>query len=149
MTRHLVLALALALTACTGAAPEAAPAPAAASDPMAGLVRWRDQGIRDYTVDLTVSCMCRHRGTYTLTVDDGRLLAAVGASGESAGDDVAQLLPTVDGLYRQIAGAMLSGSPVRVELDPTLSYPRDVVLGTPENDAGVVYTLRDLRPATR
>jgi hypothetical protein len=34
-------------------------------------------------------------------------------------------------------------------LDPVLSYPRDVVLGTPENDAGVTYTLRDLRRIDR
>jgi hypothetical protein len=138
------LLLSLVLAGCAPTAPDLGPA--AASDPLAGLTRWRELGIQDYTVELTVSCMCRHRGTYRLTVDEGRLARALTASGEAADAGVASLLPTVDALYGQIADAMRSGTPTRVELDPALSYPRDVVLGTPENDAGVSYAMRDLRP---
>lgn len=147
MMRTAAAVLLLFAAAC---APRAAgPAPEPAPSALDGMVRWREQGIRDYTMRLTVSCMCRHRGEYQVTVQNGGFRSAVSAAGALVDADVAVLLPTVDALYRQIADAMLAGTPVRVELDSELSYPRDVVLGTPENDAGVVYALRDLRPAGR
>ena len=140
--------LLLALAACGPSAPQPEPS-SPAPGLMDGMVRWREQGIRDYTVQLTVSCFCRHRGEYRMTVRDGGLHSAQNSGGVLVDADVAVLLPTVDGLYRQIADAMLAGMPVRVALDPALSYPTETAIGTPENDAGVVYRMRDLRPAGR
>jgi hypothetical protein len=146
--RALRVAVLAAVAAC-GTRPAPAPAPGPA-DALDGMVRWREGAVRDYTVQLTVSCMCVHRGSYLVTVQDGRMADAVSSDTRQPADErVRSLLPTVDALYQQIADAMLAGSPVRVQLDPALSYPADVVIGTPENDAGVTYTLRDLRPRGR
>jgi hypothetical protein len=145
MSRWL-LGLAL-LAACARPAPPAPlPGPAAALD---GMVRWRERAVRDYTVSLTVSCMCIHRGDYRLTVRDGRTASALDGSSAAVSAERLALLPSVDALYQQIADALLSGTPVRVELDPALSFPTQAVIGTPENDAGVVYQMRDLVPTSR
>jgi hypothetical protein len=93
-------------------------------DLAAARARWAAAGLDAYRYTVSRQCFCppEYSGPYEATVRDGAL-ASLTYAGRPA--DMQQFaVPTVEGLFDQIAGAYASGaSSVRVTYDARLGYP--------------------------
>lgn len=108
--------------------------------------KWEAQRLDDYRFTVARTCRC---------TDEARQPAVV----EVRGDRVVKVTSvgtgreldpglgfTVDELFDRIAAAERSGSAPAVQYHPRRGYPTRATVGTPENDAGVEYSLSSLEP---
>jgi hypothetical protein len=117
--------------------------------------RWADNGPADYDYTFTRGCFCPEEfvGPYQVSVVDGEIVAAsfrgtdlfdIGMLEISRYDEIVK---TVEGLFDEIARAMVEADAVTAEYDPVLGFPTNVSIDWIRNaaDDEVFYTIADLR----
>ncbi len=138
----LAVALTLALDSCGGAtSPE--------DDLASARARWTRRAPPAYTFTMYRSCECLPdmSGPVVVTVRD-RVVESryYTSSGAAVPAPYAPLFPAVEGLFALIETAIRDGtSPLEVQYDRVLGYPRRIQLGNPDVDAPV-YHVTELRP---
>ena len=133
--------------ACTKPSAESLPPASANSDGAAAQRRWEARRPAAYTYDLTISCLCIHRGHYAVEVRDGELTSVRDATTRipSPESRVAWVL-TPDRLFEAMAQAAQLGTPVRAVYHPELGYPVEAEIGLLADDSGTLYRIENLRP---
>jgi len=110
--------------------------------------KWRNQGLRDYSLTMTRMCFCGDVGPFAVTVRSDSVVAAVRTS-DGGPSLVISYLPTVNKLFDFIQKAIDDNTKtISVTYDAELGFPREVVydLEGQAYDAGVTYTLTNVRP---
>ena len=140
-----VLAI-LSVAACTPPAP-ATGAPQAGGSVAAARATWEARGPKAYAYDLTIACMCIHRGEYRVEVRNGEITSVRdAATGAPSPESRVEWIVTVDRLLEVMQQASVAGTPVRAVYHPELGYPTEAEIGMLADDSGTLYTIRNLRP---
>lgn len=138
-----ILLLTLALGACDLPTDSSTPVP---GDPLVQRQVWERQGIDDYRFTFGRDCFCTPLPLVRVEVRNGEIVdvreAESGRLVEQARWDE---IPTVDALFDRIVQAQAQDEYNEVSYHPALGYPMRAVIGTLANDAGVAYSLGDLR----
>ncbi|HEU0300565.1 MAG TPA: DUF6174 domain-containing protein [Longimicrobium sp.] len=143
MIRCILLLAALALSACGLPTDSATPVP---GDPRVQRQVWERQGIDDYRFSFGRTCFCTELPALRVEVRNGRISDVRELeSGRLVARERWDEIPTVDALFDRIDQAQAQGEYNEASYHPTLGYPMRAVIGTLANDAGVSYTLDDLR----
>jgi hypothetical protein len=140
-------ALALStLTACAPPAP-AAGAPPAAGNASAAQQTWEARRPAAYAYDMTIACMCIHRGEYAVEVRNDEITSVRDrTTGAPSPESRVSWILTVDRLFEAMRQASSIGTPVRAVYHPQLGYPTEVEIGMLADDSGTLYTIQNLRP---
>ena len=138
-----ILLLTVALAACDFPTDSSTPVP---GDPLVQRQVWERQGIDDYRFTFGRECFCVPLPLVRVEVRNGRIVDVREAeSGRLVEQDRWQGIPTVDQMFDYIVQAQAQNEYNEVSYHPTLGYPMRAVIGTLANDAGVAYSLGDLR----
>jgi hypothetical protein len=114
--------------------------------------RWDELGPADYRMTITRSCECLPEMTGPVRVEVHRGVVATRqyvATGDAVPAELADLFPTVPGLFAIVEDARRRRAPrMEVTFDPTLGFPArisvDYVATTVDDE--VVYTATDFQP---
>ena len=110
--------------------------------------KWRNQGLRDYSLTMTRLCFCVDVVPFAVTVRSDSVVAAVRTS-DGAPSLVIAYLPTVTKLFDFIQKAIDDNTKtISVTYDAELGFPREVVydLEGQAYDVGVTYRLSNVKP---
>lgn len=141
-----VLTLLSTVAACTPPAPPT-DAPPAGGSAAAAQATWEARRPAAYAYDLTIACMCIHRGEYRVEVRNGEIASVRdAATGAPSPESRVEWIVTVDRLFEVMRQATAAGTPVRAVYDPELGYPTEAEVGMLADDSGTLYTIRKLRP---
>ena len=160
MRRFLVplAAIALLLTACGGDEPtgsmvfgilptNADTIPGNGSEAELRLMkaRWTEaRRGRNYSFVTGIGCFCpAYYGASVRVVVIGAQVATV-REVDSGGLRPARDYYTIEELFDRAIAFRAGGGPVRVTYDGRAGFPRLLTIGTPENDGGVIYGVRDV-----
>lgn len=137
----------MAFAACTPQAP-AASAPPTHADSAAVTAQqvWEIRRPSAYAYDLTIACMCLHRGEYRVEVRDGQIASVRDAAGATVAESRLEWIVTVDRLFELMRQARQAGTPVRAVYHHGMGYPAEVEIGMLADDSGTLYTIQNLRP---
>lgn len=144
--------LLLPALACAGSGSDRVVGSAREDVPSAGELqdaqrRWRAAGLRDYDMDLAITCFCTPEFTRPVTVHVRDGVAARVTPREPGAVRPAAEYPTVDTLLVRAVAEQSGGGHVRGTFDAERGYPTFVEIGTLANDAGIGYTITGLRRA--
>jgi hypothetical protein len=107
--------------------------------------RWEALGLRDYDYDFAASCFCLPAYTQPAVVHvRGGRVASVTPNGPHPAAPL-EHYPTIDELFARAIAALEAGQPVEGEFDRDFGYPTSLTIGTLANDAGVAYTIAEVR----
>jgi hypothetical protein len=135
-----------ALVACTPPAPPT-DAPQAGDSVAAAQQTWEARGPAAYAYNLTIACMCIHRGEYAVEVRNGEITSVRdAATGAPSPESRVEWIVTVDRLFEAMQQASLAGTPVRALYHPELGYPTEAEIGMLADDSGTLYRIDRLRP---
>jgi hypothetical protein len=140
---HSLIAASLAVVAACGD-----PVGPGRSDLRINREKWLQHGYRDYSVTMGKFCFCADIGPFDVRVLGDSVVAAVRTSDGAPTLEI-KYLPTVNKLFDFIQKAIDDNTKtISVTYDAELGFPREVVydLAGQAYDAGVTYTLRDLKP---
>lgn len=121
--------------------------PATADDLRERHARWTALDVRDYDMDLAVTCFCpeEYRRPVTVHVRDG--VAARVTPREPGAVRPAAEYPTIDSLFVRAIAERERGGHVRGTFDRDYAWPTFIEIGTLANDAGTGYTIAAVRRA--
>jgi hypothetical protein len=136
----------LTVAACTPPAPPA-DAPQEGGSVAAAQATWEARRPAAYAYDLTIACMCIHRGEYRVEVRNGEITSVRdAATGAPSPESRVEWIVTVDRLFEVMRQASAAGTPVRATYHPELGYPTEAEVGMLADDSGTLYTIQNLRP---
>ncbi len=142
MIRRITL-LTLALAACALPTDSSTPVPGI---PLVQRQVWERQGIDDYRFTFARDCFCTPLPLVRVEVRNGQIFDVREVeSGRLVEQERWDEIPTVDALFDRIENAQAEDDFLEVRYHPTLGYPMHATIGTLANDAGVAYSLGDLR----
>jgi Family of unknown function (DUF6174) len=141
----LITATLVAFAACTPSAP-ATDAPQGGGSVAAAQATWEARRPAAYAYDLTIACMCIHRGEYRVEVRNGEITSVHDATtGAPSPESRVEWIVTVDRLFELMQQASAAGTPVRAVYHPQLGYPTEAEVGMLADDSGTLYTIQNLR----
>lgn len=142
-----------ALSSCTPQSSDTAPVPGQQTQPThadsamsTARQVWEVRRPAAYAYDLTIACMCIHRGEYQVEVRDGQITSVRDAAGAPAPESRVEWIVTVDRLFEVMRLARQAGTPVRAVYHHGMGYPAEVEIGMLADDSGTLYTIQNLRP---
>lgn len=112
--------------------------------------RWESAGITNYTVESRIRCFCPgYLGVWTrLSIRDNRVIDTQPLEPLPPGDATTRGWSTVTDLFDRIKELIESESikSVKVQYDPVLGYPQQIVMTCQSNvtDCGVTYEMRSV-----
>jgi hypothetical protein len=133
--------------ACTPQAPAASAPPTPVNSAAATAQRvWEVRRPAAYAYDLTIACMCIHRGEYAVEVRDRHITSVRDrATGAPSPESRVEWIVTVDRLFELMRQASQAGTPVRATYHHGMGYPAEVEIGMLADDSGTLYTIQNLR----
>jgi hypothetical protein len=140
-------ALALSTAAACAPPPNDAPRDPAGGTAAAAQATWEARRPAAYAYDMTIACMCIHRGEYRVEVRNGEITSVRDtATGTPSPGARVEWIVTVDRLFEVMRQASSAGTPVRAMYHPELGYPTEAEIGLLADDSGTLYTIQNLRP---